>query len=610
MVIDNGKAKRLGIYVFYDAQGIADGYVYYFLDKILPHFSKLYVVCNGFVEEGSLARLRRYATGGLIARENQGLDIEAHRSTLWKIGFDQLREYDELVLMNATVYGPLTSFDEMFEAMAAKDLDFWGITSHAEAEGNPFPQNGLKNLPEHIQSYFIAMRNPMLRSAEFRAYWESLPAIKTYEDAVGFFECTFTRHFAQRGFQWATYTGTEHMAHLSPQPIIAMPMELVRDHHCPIVKRRSFFVDYQHLLYETNGDPGRKVLDHIRREGNYPVDLIWENLLRTCDHSVLRQCLQLSFILPDQYAVPDAGPLPRVTLWLHVHDLDMVEECLAYASVMPQGADALITTDSEEKKHKLEAAFSRLPFRRLTVICAAFHGRSIGDLLMSCAPYLEDSDVVCFAHDHKTGRFQPGSLEHLFTDRRVQNTLANMSFVRNVIHTFQAEPRLGMLCPPPAGVSIYYSVLSGANRNGLCECTKALYERLGLNVPVNSEHEPVAPVGLMFWFRPKALEKLFNFDWGSEDLPEKSENADGEFLRAVEQIIPYAAQQAGYYSAWVLSSGFMSAELTNDHYMVYQTNGRFIYFLMKQWLKTHLPPKVVRVLQKLKRRILRQRRLK
>ena len=43
-VINN---KRLGIYFFYDKQGIVDRFVPYFLDDLCKNLTKLIIICNG-----------------------------------------------------------------------------------------------------------------------------------------------------------------------------------------------------------------------------------------------------------------------------------------------------------------------------------------------------------------------------------------------------------------------------------------------------------------------------------------------------------------------------------------------------------------------------------
>lgn len=631
MLIDSSKVRRLGIYFFYDAQGIMDEYVFYFLREIRPFFSDLYIVCNGDVSENSLARLRQDISGNIIIRENTGLDAGAYKAVQQHIGFDRLAGYDELVLMNCTMFGPLTSFDEMFVSMAAKDLDFWGITSHTAVEGNPFPQNGFANMPEHIQSHFLAIRKTVLASPAYQKYWEELPEIKSYEDSVSYFECTFTRCFSLLGFHWATYTGTEGMGATSPNPIISIPFELVKYHNCPVIKRRSFFQDYGELLQNTNGDSARKILDYIRYNTAYPVGLIWDNLLRTCHHTALRECLQLTYILPECYPLPGARQKLRMALWMHIHYLDLAEKCRSYASVMPEGTDILITTNTEEKVSRLKRLFEDLPGHQIKLILAENRGRDNSALLVACAPYWRDYDLVCFAHDKKISHLKYEVQGQTFSERCFRNTLAGTAFINNVAQLFAAEPHLGMLCPPPPNTSAYYNTIGISDWGPNYENTRALYDRLGLTVPIDREHPPMAPFGFVFWFRPKALRRLFEYGWRYEDFPEEPVGYDGTFLHAVERIIPYVVQQEGYYSGWLLSDSFARTELTNYHHMLREINRRvipicgsgdflslckraeelvypswrLIYWPLKKWLKNHLPDEAYYKLQRLKQEILK-----
>lgn len=630
MVVEHQNAQRLGIYFFYDGQGIIDDYVFYFLKEIRPLLNDLYIVCNGTVEEKSLARLRQDISENIILRENSGLDAGAYKAVQQQIGFDQLTSYDELVLMNYTVFGPLTSFDEMFATMAAKDLDFWGITSHAEVEGNPFPKNGFINMPEHIQSHFIVIRKTVLVSPAYRKYWEELPKIESYDDSVGYFECTFTRHFSSLGFYWATYTGTEQMAHISPNPIISMPLELVRQHHCPIIKRRSFFQDYGNLLQDTNGDPAQKVLDYIQQQRNFPIDLIWDNILRTCHLDAVRKCLQLNYILPDHYQIPEPMPALRIAAWAHIFYLELAEGCKQYLSAMPESADILLTTDTKEKALRLEELFRDFTGHKVTVIRTENRGRDNSALLVACSPYWQDYDLICFVHDKKIGHLTYEAQGRTFSEHCFRNTLASREFTGNVIRTFAAEPRLGMLCPPPPNTSRYYNTIGISDWGPNYENTKMLYARLGLTVPIDREHPPMAPFGFVFWFRPKALARLFEHGWSYQDFPEEPVNHDGTFLHAVERIIPYAAQQEGYYSGWLLSDSFARMELTNYHYMLRELNcslipicgsadfqelkkrtealvypgWRLLYQPLKKWLKAHLSDRAYIRIQRLKQKIL------
>ena len=129
--------NRLVIYFFYDADGIVDRYVPYMLEDINKNCSELFVVCNGkLTPEGRKTFLK--LTPHLLVRENVGFDVWAYKEALEHYGWEKLAEFDEVVLMNYTIFGPLYPFSEMFEKMNQRDVDFWGITKHHKVDFDCF----------------------------------------------------------------------------------------------------------------------------------------------------------------------------------------------------------------------------------------------------------------------------------------------------------------------------------------------------------------------------------------------------------------------------------------------------------------------------------------
>ena len=63
----------------------------------------------------------------------------AYKNRADHYGWQRLSEFDEVVMTNSTLMGPVRPLKEMFDAMAERtNLDFWGLTIHHGAEGNPF----------------------------------------------------------------------------------------------------------------------------------------------------------------------------------------------------------------------------------------------------------------------------------------------------------------------------------------------------------------------------------------------------------------------------------------------------------------------------------------
>lgn len=607
MILEAQNARRLGIYVVNTAGRAADEYVFHFLEHIREILNSLCIVCVGGIAAASRERLLQYADTLQEAR-----DGAFYCDLLERLSRENPGQYDELLLMDDTLFGPLYPIKETFQTIACRDLDFWGIAFSGKEPEVPF----------------LAIRSSLFRKAEFTSYCDAMR--HTHADGVRWNPAEFIRYFTAHGFAWATYTGTEYMDSFCPDPAAQIPLLLVRDRRCPLVDRRCFSQDYTGLLEHTGGSSGRELLDYIEKHLDYDADLIWENLLHTCNHSLLRRCLQLNYILPEKYA-PGRKTVKRIALWLHIYYVELIPVCCAYAASMPEGADVIITTDTVHKQAAIKAAFTERLTNHIRVLLVENRGRDNSALLVGCAPYLEDYEIVCFAHDKKVGHLQYRIQGNAFSEHCFRNTLKSRAFVENVLEVFEENPRLGILCPPPPNMGGYFNTIGIADWGPNYENTKALYDRLNLNVPISRDYEPTAPFGSVFWFRTKALKPLFDAGWQYADFPEEPVDFDGTLLHAVERIYPYAAQQAGYYSGWLLSESGAALELTNYHHMLRELNKRIQpkcnfsdfktfcaqagkvevlsvrlpFRLLKRWLKKHLPEKTVYRLHKLKIQLFR-----
>src|SRR5699024_9601668 len=116
--------KRLGIFFFFEKNGYVDDFILYYMADLVKNLTELVVVCNGKLSEQGRAAFSRY-TQNIIVRENKGLDVWAYKTALDQYGWDRLAGFDEVVMTNSTLMGPVRPLSEMFEAMAEnQDLDF------------------------------------------------------------------------------------------------------------------------------------------------------------------------------------------------------------------------------------------------------------------------------------------------------------------------------------------------------------------------------------------------------------------------------------------------------------------------------------------------------
>ena len=111
---DESSVKRLGIFFFYDAEGVVDDYIPTLLNGFRPYLSEMTIVCNGKLNEAGEKILSSY-TNNLIVRPNEGFDVWAYKTAMESYGWEKLVSFDEVVLFNATIMGPVYPFSEMFE---------------------------------------------------------------------------------------------------------------------------------------------------------------------------------------------------------------------------------------------------------------------------------------------------------------------------------------------------------------------------------------------------------------------------------------------------------------------------------------------------------------
>ena len=556
--------KRLGIFFFYEKNGDVDDFITYYLRDLARNLTELIVVCNGKLSKQGRAAFEEF-TDQIIVRENKGLDVWAYQTALAHYGWQRLSEFDEVVMTNSTLMGPVRPLKEMFDAMAERtNLDFWGLTIHHGAEGNPFKGKHLYNyLPVHIQSHFIVYRKKFIQSKELQNYWDTMPMIESYTDSVQRYESVFTKQFADKGYQWDVYVNTDDLKEFTDYPLLVCPTRLLRDKKCPLFKRRSFMHDFEAYLNDTAGEPVRELYAYLRDHTDYPLELIWKNMIRTMHPYDFTRNLGLTRLIPervqDEACAAAVRKNRRIALCMHLYFMDMLPQSCAFAANMPPETDVFISTNTPEKKQQIEEAFRTLPLHAVTVKVVENRGRDVAAFLCDLAPQIREYDYACFMHDKKAIQTKPGSVGASFGYVCNENICKNADYVLNVLTEFEKDPYLGLLCPPFPTHGVYFMNMCSNGWGPNFDNTKALMKKLGIDRPISGEKMPIAPFGSVFWFRVKALAPLFDHGWKHEDFPPEPLPQDGTISHAIERIYPFVAQGAGYYPAQAMSADYAVA---------------------------------------------------
>jgi rhamnosyltransferase len=211
----------------------------------------------------------------------------------------------------------------------------------------------------------------------------------------------------------------------------------------------------------------------------------------------------------------------------------------------------------------LEKAFGDFGGRKVKVLVVENRGRDVSSLLIGLRSFATQYDYICFAHDKKVTHLKPKIKGESSSYHCFENVLGSPAFVENIITTFQDNPRMGLLVPPTP-IQADFSGILGNEWQANFENVRKLADRLKITVNIDKDKPPIAPLGGIFWYRSEALKILFDADFQYEDFPkEPIQKLDGTIMHAIERIYPFAAQQAGFFTGWVLSDIFAKMELTN-----------------------------------------------
>lgn len=562
MVLQSGKNNRLLVYFFYDKAGVVDDYIIYMLKKLKPNVKDIIFVSNGDMTPRSREKVEKIADD-IIEKENKGMDVMAYKAAIDFVGYEKLKKYDELIMMNFTIMGPVTPLEDMFQDMDTRDIDFWGLTLFHGCDGDPFGADCEYGfLPMHIQSHFIAVRNDMLKSDDFKEYWESRPEIKKYSDAIGKHEAVFTRHFDELGYKWDVYSDTRDCMDYTDLPIISMPVKLIRDKKCPVFKRRNFFQEYFDIMNKSTGEVEAELYDYLKKHTDYDVNYIWDNMLRVQNISDIKKAVQLNYVLSTRAAEYTKEPEKKVLFVVFVSDIRHMYGNYKRLENLPDTCDVLLAAPSEEVLDTFNRIFNCKHIVKPIVSDKIYS--AIGRLSI-VKDEVKQYELICFLNDFRDNKLEFDSVNESFLFRCYSTLAYNETYINNIINLFDKNERMGLLLSPPPNHADYYPTLGCFDWGDNFDTTKELAEYMELNVNIDITKEPLPAYGDMFFARTDALSAVFDTDF--EAFCE-TDNIDLIF----ERIYAYAAQAKGYYTAGVMSDEFAAIETTNLQYMTAETN--------------------------------------
>lgn len=180
--------KRLLCYAHFDLHGEVKPFVTHALVTMAPMCNDIRFVSNSPVTKSEINTLKEICSE-VIVNPNTGYDFYMWKSALMLEDYSQ---FDEIILMNSSIYGPLFPMDEIFSTMESRDCDFWGITECFQMQ-------------PHVQSYFLVFKKTVLTSIAFSAFWNNVQPYVNKLQIIMSYEVGLTQWLVESGFKADVY---------------------------------------------------------------------------------------------------------------------------------------------------------------------------------------------------------------------------------------------------------------------------------------------------------------------------------------------------------------------------------------------------------------------
>ncbi|HLQ76047.1 MAG TPA: rhamnan synthesis F family protein, partial [Terriglobia bacterium] len=233
-------------------------------------------------------------------------------------------------------------------------------------------------------------------------------------------------------------------------------------------------------------------------------------------------------------------PVPTsssVALHLHVFYPDLAPIIMERLNDNRVRPDLFISVPSEAVRKEIEYVARVYKGLTIQIQVVPNRGRDIGPLLTTFGPRLiEKYEYIGHFHTKKTADLADSSAGEIWFSFLLENLIGGIGRMADVILNRMAEDRtIGIVFPDDP-----HAIGWSGNHESACR----LAVRMGLRQPTESHFN--FPVGTMFWARSAALRPLFelNLDWS--DYPSEPLPYDGSMLHAIERLIPFVSEAAGF----------------------------------------------------------------
>jgi len=544
--------KRLGIFLFNNQNGFVEDYIRFLLDDITSNLSHLCIIANDKLDDGT--SFEEYTNDIFVNDGHENIDI--WREVLVNhIGFDQLIDFDEVILFDDSFFGPLYPFKDIFKSIDDVNLDLWTILS-----------NGIDDELNSCSFQFIAFRNNLIKSDHFKEFWMNINS-NSFKNKNN--ENYLINYFSKLGFKWKNYLEVINNFDLNePEPFFSIfdVYKSISEYNLPLINIKPFTLPKKiHLDYH-NGLDLSLTMNYLNQKTDYNVSLIYNYLLKITDPNALVNLLNLKKVIPKENLNKNYKSDKSIAVISHLYYKDLLDYDFKFLSNVPEYIDIIITTDEISKKIFIEENFLSKLKNNSKVVLVNSRGRDMSGLFVGCKDIINNYDYFCFIHDKKSSHNLYNLSGSSFRDILWDNMLNSEDYINSIIKSFDDNDSLGVIVPPrvyhSANFTSFYYNYWLENIDEI----KKLFDEMNISIELNLNELPLS-IGNCYWAKVEALKPIFDLNLNYEDFCSEPMPADGTISHALERIYGHVAASQGFYTEIVMTEDYASCELTNYPYM-------------------------------------------
>lgn len=428
--------KKIMLYLHHDIHNIIDEHIIYQLKNYHDLGIKIIFISNSNLSNEELHKVTDF-TIERILHHNRGYDFSAWKDVILSKGKNFFTDYDDLIITNSTCYGPIFSFEEMFNEMDSRNADFWGV-------GVRSPYMGFNY---HIGSYFVSFSKKVFTSQIFWKFWKTIKDQYSYWGVIRHGELRLSAALSKQ-FKYDVYSKLSDLR----------PCEKLGHHesfysmsggyfcekaHSPLLKVKSFYNQRENLYSHA-----AEIFAMLKRiETNYPLELIINHQKRTSPLSWLRNFPNFQHLVSEN---SNGEKTTELEVFIKLTD----EKLLNFYQKVYQNTPFKVKVAVASYLIKKVAELNCENWE-LKVIPSELHSASWGKLIQELFPKLLKGEKIILVNTFKYEQNESEFFNERLQEYNFKSLLNNHNFMQNAAEILAKNSNCGLLINPIAPELIF-----------------------------------------------------------------------------------------------------------------------------------------------------------